>query len=169
MQETAREAVGRTNEKAYEKYSWIILLALGIVFLIFAFNAIFFGVGLSNFPVGIPGGPDAVKGLAGMTWDEILAGSPGIVSVIRGISRVFGIALLGFSIFVIVISGVSYRKGERWAWYALWYLPAFLIGLIVHELGGSFVQVPILFLIVSLLGLLLPYRKFFPRQSPTSP
>ncbi len=156
-------------EKAYEKYAWIILFALSAAFLIFAFTAILFGVGLSSFPVGIPGGPDATKSITGRTWDEIVTGSPGIVNLIRGISRVFGLALLGFSAFGMAISGVSYRKGERWAWYVSWYLPAFLIGLAIHESGGAFLAMPILFLIVALLGLFLPYRRFFPAKNPTSP
>ena len=156
-------------EKAYEKHAWIILFAIATIFLVFAFTAILFGFGLSAFPVGIPGGPDATKSLTGRTWDEIVTESPGIVNLIRAISRVFGYALLGFSVFGMALSGLGYRKGERWTWYVLWYLPAFLTGLAIHEFGGGFLAMPVLLLIVSFLGLFLPYRKFFPAKNPTPP
>jgi hypothetical protein len=44
------------------------------------------------------------------------------------------------------------------------YVPVFLIGLVLPELGGDFIQLPTLFLVLLLLGLFLPYRKFFPRK-----
>ncbi|HLB68463.1 MAG TPA: hypothetical protein VJN63_08375, partial [Thermoplasmata archaeon] len=64
----------------------------------------------------------------------------------------------------------SYRRGERWAWYALWVLPLnFVIGLqglvLSLRVGAPPLFVPLLFVIISLLGLLLPYRKFFPKKA----
>ena len=152
------------SEKWYVKYAWLLLCLLGIAFALFAVNALLFGLSLSDIPVGIPGGPEATQSLAGTTWDELLTGSPGIVNIMRGISRVLGSGFLGFSLLVVLIAATSYRQGQRWAWFALWSLPLFLVMLTLHELRGPYVFMPILFLVLSLLGLLLPYRKFFPRK-----
>src|SRR5574341_841282 len=148
-------------EKWYEKYAWLLLCLLGIACALFAVNALLFGLGWSDVPVGIPGGPEATQSIAGATWDALLASSPGSVNVMRGISRVLGSGFLGFSLLVIMISGTSYRQGQRWAWWALWSMPLFLVGLTLHELGGAYVSMPIIFLTIALLGLLLPFRKFF--------
>jgi hypothetical protein len=153
-----------TSEKWYVKYAWLLLCLLGIAFALFAVNALLFGLSLSDVPVGIPGGPEATKSLAGTTWDELLASSPGIVNVMRGISRVLGSGFLGFSLLVVLIAATSYRQGQRWAWFALWYVPIFLVALTLHELRGSYVFMPIMFLLVAILGLLLPFRTFFPRK-----
>lgn len=153
-----------TSEEWYVRYAWLLLCLLGIAFALFAINAVLFGLGLSDVPVGIPGGPEVTKSLAGITWDELLATSPGIVNVIRGISRVLGSGFLGFSLLVVLISATSYRQGQRSAWFTLWYVPIFMVALTLHELRGSYVFMPILFLALALLGLLLPFRKFFPKK-----
>lgn len=150
------------SDKWYQKNAWILLSGLSLPFLIFGISALLFGVGLSNFPVGIPGGPDAVESLTGMTWTETLAGNPAAVTLFRGVSRVAGLALVGFATFVLVVSVVSYRQRQRWAWFALWTVPAFMVGLTLHELRGSFVQMPAVILVLSLLALVLPFRRFFP-------
>jgi hypothetical protein len=98
-----------------------------------------------------------------MTWDETLTGNPAAVTLLRGVSRVAGLAFLGFGILTLVVSGFAYRRGERWAWFSLWTLPAFFVGLILHELEGEFMQMPAILLVLSLLGLLLPYRRVFPK------
>ncbi len=77
-----------------------------------------------------------------------------------------------------------FRKGRRWAWYFLWYVPAewigealfvfvavsFYPGLAAAVLPGqsfdaSFYGFNTFFAILSFLGLFLPYRKFFPKKS----
>ncbi|MGQ0669149.1 MAG: hypothetical protein ACT4PO_05695 [Actinomycetota bacterium] len=147
----------------FERYAWVLLLLVSLPFLIFGISALMFGLSLSDFPVGIPGGPEAVKGLTGTTWNQVFSGNPEAVTLLRGISRVAGLALLGFAVFVIMASSIPFRKGQRWAWFALLVVPGFMTGLLFHELKGGFVQMPAIFLVLSLLGLILPYRMFFRR------
>ncbi len=61
------------------------------------------------------------------------------------------------------ISLTSYRRGDRWAWYTLWTIPAFTVLLYALQLVDP--QVDWLFAAISLVGLLLPYRKFFPKKA----
>ncbi len=73
-----------------------------------------------------------------------------------------GVATIGMGIFGIMITLGSYRKKERLAWFALWYYPIFWT---IHFAGGLPPGTDhihqVVFIILSLLGLLLPIRQFF--------
>lgn len=144
-------------EKAYEKHAWIILFALGIIGFVLGLT-----LTILPEPIDAPG----TKNLTGATWEEIVVASPGAAALTRYFVRVGGIALVGFSILSMAISAVSYRKGERWAWYVLWVNVIILLGYITTNLsaGGSFWLPFTVFFIIALIALLLPYRKFFPRK-----
>lgn len=147
--------------KWYERIAWVLLLVVGLPFLLFGVSALLFGLSLSDFPVGIPGGPEAVGALTGQPWEEVLAENAAGVTLLRGVSRMAGLALLGFAVLILLISTTAFRRGERWAWFAMLVVPGFMFGLILHELDGGFVHMPTMFLTVSLAGLLLPIRVFF--------
>ncbi len=74
-----------------------------------------------------------------------------------------GVASIGMGLFGVTIAVVPYRRHERWAWLSLWYYPVFWMA---HWLGG----LPpgqdhihqILFILLSVIGLLMPVREFFP-------
>jgi FtsH-binding integral membrane protein len=78
----------------------------------------------------------------------------------------FGLAALGLGVFTIAVSYVPYRKGEKWAWYITWYLPIFLLLATIANYadGGRSWALSLVLLIVALAGLLLPYRKFYPKK-----
>ena len=73
--------------------------------------------------------------------------------------RADGLAVIGVGLFGGLIALIPFRRGERWAWWALWFYPVFwtvhLVGGLppgedhVHQVG---------FLALSLAGLLLPAR-----------
>ena len=75
------------------------------------------------------------------------------------------VLFLGFVVTTVLISATSYRKGKKWAWYLLWYVPVvFVISTYQQYVDGSApLAATVPFVIISLLGLLLPYRKFFPK------
>ena len=75
-----------------------------------------------------------------------------------------GLSLLAFTMVTIGISATAYRKGRRWAWFVLWYVPISL-GTAAYDsyvTGMGFGLT--LVLALSIGGLLLPYRKFFSRK-----
>jgi len=85
--------------------------------------------------------------------------------------RFGGLSDIGVAFFIIAISLAAYRKGEKFAWYIMWFIPAFFISsaaITMNTFTMGFesslsLLLPItMFVILSLLGLLLPYRKFFP-------
>jgi hypothetical protein len=83
----------------------------------------------------------------------------------EGLLRAIGVATTGMGIFGVMITLRAYRREEKWAWFTLWYYPIFWT---IHLTGG----LPpgndhihqIIFIVISLLGLLLPVRQFFSRN-----
>jgi uncharacterized membrane protein HdeD (DUF308 family) len=105
--------------------------------------------------LAITGGAILVFGLIATAW-------PG--SSDRSSLRAIGVASIGMGLFGVVITAIAYRRRERWAWFTLWYYPIFWIA---HFLGGlppgqEHVH-QIVFIVLSLVGLLLPVSEFFPR------
>jgi hypothetical protein len=147
------------NEKVYEKYAWIILFAIGVIFLV---------TGVPH-ALGINTDPETVQRISGMIIDQLKDSNPAFFNLYSFYFRFGGLDDLGFGFFITVISMTAYRKGEKWAWYALWFLPAYFIGsaAITMSIESSLsLLLPItMFAILSLLGLLLPYRKFFPSKA----
>ena len=147
------------NEKVYEKYAWILLFAIGVIFLVSAVP----------HTLGINTDPETVERIIGMTLNELKDSNPGFFDLHIFYFRFGGLSDLGFAFFITAISLTAYRKGEKWAWYALWFLPAYFTGsaAITMSIESSLsLLLPLtMFVILSLLGLLLPYRKFFPNKA----
>ncbi len=138
------------SEKAYEKYAWVLLFVSSALFLP---TSAFFINSFFVMPHVATAGD----------LSHALAASPSIATWMRGIFRDTAIAQLGIGVFGMSLAAVSYRRGERWAWYALWYLPLAFLAYVGSQaaLGNSIVP-PSVLLIISLLGLLLPIRRFWP-------
>lgn len=83
------------------------------------------------------------------------------MSLLRGVSRVAGLAFLALGLLVVTVASIPFRRGQRWAWLALWVVPAFMLGLLLHERKGDFVAMPTVLLVLSLAALLLSSRTFF--------
>jgi membrane protease YdiL (CAAX protease family) len=83
----------------------------------------------------------------------------------EGLLRAIGVATTGMGIFGVMIALMAYRRKEKWAWFTLWYYPIFWI---IHLAGGLPPRNDhihqIVFIVISLLGLLLPVRQFFSRN-----
>ena len=158
------------TEKGYEKHAWKSLFAMGVVLLVLALPALF----------GVDVDPIHSERIMGITLEELEASDPRFFEVYVFDTRNVGLLLLLFAILAMAISVTAYRRGEKWAWYALWSFPALFMGFIAIDItagatltvlalvGGRGVLqegLPILegMLILTLLGLLLPYRKFFPK------
>ena len=135
------------TEKAYEKHAWMIFFGLGIFLLTaLAFNFLLLGSGIVDS--------------GHWNW---LTSEPAVYDYIAGTVRLMGLVALGFAIFIIATSLTGYRRGERWAWYSFWYLPVFFLAIAVLVWPWLW-PVMTLFFVLSLAGLLLPYRKFFPKS-----
>ena len=145
-------------ERAREKYGWVVYLILGLLWLVVGLTQVFNPEELAD---------DDAQHITSMSLGELEASSPEATELIRLLYGAVGILKTSWSLLVLAITLTGYRRGEKWAWYTLWLVPALLVGqgLFNSVFHGDFNEmlpwIPIT--TVSLVGLLLPYRKFFPR------
>ena len=139
-------------EKAYEKHAWILLFLLGLFGLTLGGNA-------------IPGVLPPLTDITGLSWDENSPQAMVALEHLRTVSQ----WIFFSAIFIMVLAAVPYRRGERWSWFVLWALPVNLTIGAARDLALGYTgffplwwPFILILIIVALVGLLLPYRKFFP-------
>jgi hypothetical protein len=128
------------------QYSWVLLFLVGLLIAYFAYD----------YLVVIPG-LDPADPNRGWRW---LTTDPEVIEYIKFWFRNFGFWVLAVAFFVTIIAATGFRKGERWAWYALLYLP---VHILIHMFIWPWtIPILLLLLIITVAGLLLPFRRFFP-------
>jgi uncharacterized protein YjeT (DUF2065 family) len=102
----------------------------------------------------------AITGLSVLAFGLIVAALP---SDPDQYLRAIGVASIGMGLFGTIITATAFRRRERWAWIALWYYPVFWTAHLVGNLppGQDHVH-QVIFIVLSLLGLLLTTSDFFP-------
>ncbi|MDX1435657.1 MAG: hypothetical protein R3335_02525 [Anaerolineales bacterium] len=127
--------------------SWVLLFLVGVGMALFSIDYIIVIPGLD------PADPE--RGWAWLTLD------PEVIAYVKFWFRNFGFWVLALGILVMVIAATGYRNGDRWAWFVLLYLPVH-IG--IHMFLWPWTA-PILagLMAITLAGLLLPLRIFFPK------
>ena len=154
--------------RAYERHAWLILFLLWTLHLVL--SARDFSPGLQDVCLGcLPGALTPIQASTGMTWSQLLVSNPKLASYLASILVDDGISGVLLSVFGMVVSFTSYRKGARWAWYLSWSNP---IGILTAQLNlylltGSTLVIVLaaVFTGACLLALFLPYRQFFPRKA----
>ena len=144
--ERAHDTSEKIPMKQVGRHAWILLLIVGLGLAYYAHYNLIVIPGLD------PDDPD--QGWAWLTSDL------GVIEYIKFWFRILGLWVLALSITVVVISATGYRKGQRWAWYSLLYLPAHILA---HVFFWPWLA-PLLLvvLVIAVLGLALPFRTFFP-------
>jgi len=142
------------QERAYQKYAWVIIFVLGLL------TAVSAPIGL----LGMPPNPPSPEGTTGLTLDQIATRIPGIRAYVGSIATQLGNFMLVMGVLIMAIAAAPYRRGERWAWYVSWILIIFIAIQLVNSNFGYLWQLDFVFLFVILAGLLLPFRKFFPKK-----
>ena len=145
-------------EKAYLKHAWILLFVVGLVQIVSGVPAL---MGIED--------PTVATRTIGMTFGELEESNPEFSNLVAFFLRAGGTLFIGMGVFIVAISYTAYRRGEKWAWYTLWFLPVWFLASAanVSSIGATSFEIIAIsfFLILTLLGLLLPYRKFFPKTS----
>ena len=145
-------------ERVYEKYGWVIFIALGLLWVVVGLNQIFLPDGLIENDAQL---------VTDMSWSELQISSPVATDFIRWLYGAMGLLKMSWSFLVLAITLTGYRRGEKWAWYTLWLVHILLVSsglfnsIFFGDVNESLEFIPITS--ISLLGLLLPIRKFFPK------
>jgi hypothetical protein len=134
--------------KYLARYSWLLLILVGLAFLYYAYdNAVV-------IPSLSPTDPER-----GWAW---LTTNPEVIEYIKYWFRILGLWVFVVAMFIIVVSATGFRNGEKWAFFSLLFIP---VHIVVHMILWPW-AIPILAAILLLTagGLLLPYQQFFPKS-----
>ena len=130
------ETLSKTDgaaERAYERYGWVILAVSASFGIVAA----------------------VMTTLPPLSWFK----DPLFVSA-YSVMGALGITWVGFNLFALILTLIPFRRGERWAWFTLWMLPLLWLSQFVLAPDLSYYLV---LAIISTVGLILPYRRFFSR------
>ncbi len=150
-------------ERAYERYAWVILFVVAVIFALFGLGDILLATGAD---------PAIVQGITGLTPEELGAISPEALKLANLQTRASGAIFLTFGLLAAIVAWTGFRRGERWAWYALLTLPLlniliFVVMYVSVDFSAGVLPPPLLsapvFLAITGVGLLLPIRRFFPK------
>jgi hypothetical protein len=145
-------------ERPYVRYGWVVYLGLGLLWLVVGFMQAFSPDGLLDNEALL---------VTDITWSELKASNPMASELVRFTYGGLGLLKVSWSLLVLVVTLTGYRRGEKWAWYTLWLVPILLVSSALFNaswfgrINEALQFIPIT--TVALVGLLLPYRKFFPR------
>jgi hypothetical protein len=142
------EKCGDFIMKLLQRYAWIFLFAVGLALLYYAYDNII------AIPALSPNDPER-----GWEW---LTRDPEVIDYIKFWFRLFGFWVLAVAVQVLVISATGYRKGQKWAFYSMLYLP---VHVVIHMFIWPWLA-PIMAIILLMIiaGLVLPFRQFFPKN-----
>ena len=146
--------------KVYEKYAWVILLAVGLLWLVVGIVAVF-------QPEGIFEG-DA-QAVTNMPWSELKASSPVAANFVIFVYGQMGLLKISWTLFILAITLTGFRRGEKWAWYMMLLAPILLVTdaiftvVYIGDISQVLSFIPIT--TITMIGLLLPYRIFFPKKT----
>jgi hypothetical protein len=149
------------SPRVHERYAWVLLLLVGVGTL---------AIGVGDFALQQSGDTEMVAAMTGMSWAQLQASSPAVANLVDLLARVLGAWLIGFALLGITISVTAFRRGERWAWFAMWSFPLVMslvswAFLTADRVSGestppALYSAPAL-VVISSAGLLLSFRRFF--------
>lgn len=59
------------------------------------------------------------EGFTGRSWSELVSTSPRVVGFITLLFRMYGTFNVAFGLLAVAVTVTAFRRGERWAWWAL--------------------------------------------------
>jgi len=80
-------------------------------------------IGVGDFILGAAGDPGLIEAIGGRPWADLVAAVPAVANLVDLHARILGAWLTGFAILAVGISVTAYRRGDRWAWRAMWAMP----------------------------------------------
>jgi len=104
--------------KRLRRVAWVLILIVELGYVAW-------GAGATASPDHLlgPGGrailPAGYEGYSGGSWSELAAASPLTAGYLAVLYRMYGIYCVLFGLMASAIAVTAFRRGERWAWWAL--------------------------------------------------
>ena len=162
MSTSARANEGEPRDVAHATRAWALLFIDGLMIA----SASLYWLARGHFLERVV----EVK-VAGGSWAVVQTLLPRAEELVAAVVRMAGALGLCAGILIMATAATSFRRGERWSWFALWIVP-FLptMDLAVFGAYGALTPLSILWdamaLVLALAGLIAPARAFFPPEAP---
>jgi hypothetical protein len=102
----------------WRRLAWVVLLVADAGLLAWGLGAAAIPERLLG-PGGVPILPAGYEGYSGGSWAQLVATSPRTAGYITLVFRMYGMYIIAFSLLAVAIAATAFRRGERWAWWAL--------------------------------------------------
>ena len=102
----------------WRRVAWVVILIADVGLLAWCAIAALAPERLAG-PGGTPIVTAGYEGFTGGSWQELVASSPKTAEYTTLLFRMYGIYGVGLSLLAIAIAANGFRRGERWAWWAL--------------------------------------------------
>jgi hypothetical protein len=145
------------QEKAYQRYAWVILFLLSTLLVV---NIV--------IVAAIEDHAHEFQEDTGITWNEFAAAYPGVANAYLLSQRLLYVGFTSLALFALIITYFGFRQGQRWTWFAMWLFAGALVLTALLFAPSKRPEIGVLygaFALITVIGLLLPIRKFFPPQS----
>lgn len=117
-----------------QRHSWWGLVAIAVMLVAF---------GLVDISSGAAADPAIPLGLTGKTLGELRADDAIGLELFDFMTRANGWSLVLLGGLLTVILLVPFRRGERWAWWTMWSIPAWSVGVaLFYVVAGVQPDVP---------------------------
>jgi hypothetical protein len=132
--------------------------------LVFIVSTVIIANGLILLLTGAETDTQLFQSQTGTSWVAFATSGQGVVSYVEGTLRIAGAIAALLGAFGATVAFTAFRKGERWAFYlfSLGLLVLLYIMVGVYQAGGSTWPVYLALIVTQIVGLILPYREFFP-------
>ena len=117
MEELQTTAI-KTRLSRIPRFAWIALLIVDVGFIAWGAMAALAPEHLMG-PHSMPIIQAEYEGFTGNSWAEFTATSPKVADLITIVFRVYGAYNVAFGVLSVAIILTAFRRGERWAWWAL--------------------------------------------------
>jgi hypothetical protein len=104
--------------KQLRRVAWILILIVDVGFVGWGAMAALAPEYLLG-PRSEPILPAGYEGFTGGSWQELVAASPLVAGFMTVLFRVYGAYNVAFGLVAGAITVIAFRRGERWAWWAL--------------------------------------------------
>lgn len=104
--------------KSWRRVAWVLILMADVGLLVWGAMAAIAPEHLLG-PGGGPILPAEYEGFTGYSWSALTSTSPNAAEFMTLVFRMYGIYGVGFSLMAIAIAVTAFRRGDRWAWWAL--------------------------------------------------
>ncbi len=118
METTKKDASVKTTVNSWRRIAWILMLLADVGMLAWGAMAAIAPehlLGPNSTPILIA----EYQNFTGYSWSQLTTTMPNAANFLTLVFRMYGIYGVGFSLVAIPIAVTAFRRGDKWAWWAL--------------------------------------------------